>query len=90
MFNLSDDELSQLMTAAVPLDPDRRDAFVRAVAAEVASCSVRGPGTTHQVIAKIQRQFWQFHAQRQPASVAHNRSETPLFAASIERAALKN
>jgi hypothetical protein len=31
-----------------------------------------------------------FRAQRQRASIAHNQSETPLFAASIERAALKN
>jgi hypothetical protein len=28
-----------------------------------------------------------FRAQRQPMSITHNRSETPLFAASIERAA---
>jgi hypothetical protein len=34
--------------------------------------------------------FDQFHAQRQPASIAHNQGETPLFAASIERAALRN
>lgn len=33
--------------------------------------------------------FDQFRAQRQPASIAHNQSETPFFAASIERAALK-
>lgn len=31
-----------------------------------------------------------FRAQRQPMSIAHNRGETPLFAASIERAALKD
>lgn len=31
-----------------------------------------------------------FRAQRQPFSIAHNQSETPLFAASIERAALLN
>lgn len=31
-----------------------------------------------------------FRVQRQPASIAHNQGETPLFAASIERAALKN
>ena len=31
-----------------------------------------------------------FRAQRQPASIAHNQSETPMFAASIERAALTN
>src|SRR3979411_473991 len=34
--------------------------------------------------------FDQFRAQRQPASIAHNQSETPLFVASIERAALLN
>ncbi|MEA1648880.1 hypothetical protein UAJ10_07595 [Nitrospirillum sp. BR 11164] len=33
--------------------------------------------------------FDQFRAQRQPASIAHNQGETPLFAASIGRAALK-
>jgi hypothetical protein len=31
-----------------------------------------------------------FRAQRQPSSIAHNQSETPMFAASIERAALSN
>jgi hypothetical protein len=31
-----------------------------------------------------------FRAQREPMSIAHNRSETPLFAASIERAAMRN
>jgi hypothetical protein len=31
-----------------------------------------------------------FRAQRQPMSIAHNKGETPFFAASIERAALKN
>ncbi|MBR1133048.1 hypothetical protein [Bradyrhizobium iriomotense] len=34
--------------------------------------------------------FEQFRSQRQPASIAHNQSETPLFAASIERQALRN
>jgi hypothetical protein len=31
-----------------------------------------------------------FRAQRQPMSIAHNKGETPFFAASIERAALEN
>jgi hypothetical protein len=31
-----------------------------------------------------------FRAQRQPMSIAHNRGETPLFAVSIERAALRS
>jgi hypothetical protein len=34
--------------------------------------------------------FEVFRAQRQPMSTAHNRGETPLFAASIERHALRN
>ena len=46
---------------------------------------------TEEFMTFLDRQgipFEQFRAQRQPASVAHNRGETPLFAASIERAAL--
>jgi hypothetical protein len=34
--------------------------------------------------------FEVFRAQRQPMSIAHNQGETPLFAASIERAAKRN
>lgn len=34
--------------------------------------------------------FEVFRAQRQPMSIAHNQGETPLFAASIARAALRN
>jgi hypothetical protein len=34
--------------------------------------------------------FEVFRAQRQPMSTAHNQGETPLFAASIERAALRS
>ncbi len=48
---------------------------------------------TEDLLAFLARQgipFDQFRAQRQPASIAHNQSETPLFAASIERAALRN
>ena len=48
---------------------------------------------TEDLLTFLARQgvpFDQFRAQRQPASIAHNQSETPLFAASIERAALKN
>jgi hypothetical protein len=48
---------------------------------------------TEEMLSFLARQgmpFDQFRAQRQPASIAHNREETPLFAASIERAALRN
>jgi hypothetical protein len=48
---------------------------------------------TEELLTFLGRQgipFEQFCAQRQPASVAHNKGETPFFAASIERAALNN
>jgi hypothetical protein len=47
---------------------------------------------TEDLLTFLARQgipFDQFCAQRQPASIAHNQGETPLFAASIERAALR-
>lgn len=48
---------------------------------------------TKEFITFLDRQgipFDVFAAQRQPVSIAHNKQETPLFAASIERAALRN
>jgi len=48
---------------------------------------------TDEMLTFLARQgipFEQFRAQRQPASIAHNEGETPLFAASIERAALRD
>jgi hypothetical protein len=53
---------------------------------------VRSYGT-EEFMSFLARQgipFEQFRGQRQPASIAHNQGETPFFAASIERAALKN
>ncbi|MBX4867364.1 hypothetical protein HJA87_14345 [Rhizobium bangladeshense] len=48
---------------------------------------------TDEMMAFLDRQgipFEVFRAQRQPMSIAHNQGETPHFAASIERAALRN
>lgn len=48
---------------------------------------------TEDLLALLDRQgipFEVFRTQRQPMSIAHNRGETPLFATSIERAALRN
>ena len=47
---------------------------------------------TEDLLALLDRQgipFELFRTQRQPMSIAHNQGETPLFAASIERAALR-
>jgi hypothetical protein len=48
---------------------------------------------TDEMLASLDRQgipFEIFRTQRQPMSIAHNKGETPLFAASIERAALRS
>jgi hypothetical protein len=48
---------------------------------------------TEDMIHTLERQgipFEVFKAQRQPVSIDHNRLETPLFAASIERTANAN
>jgi len=48
---------------------------------------------TPEMLDMLDRQgipFDVFRTQRQPMSIAHNQGETPLFAASIERAALRN
>ena len=48
---------------------------------------------TDELLTLLDRQgipFEVFRTQRQPMSIAHNQGETPLFAASIERAALRN
>ncbi|MBY5567712.1 hypothetical protein HFO55_10700 [Rhizobium leguminosarum] len=47
---------------------------------------------TDEMLGFLDRQgipFDIFRTQRQPMSIAHNKGETPLFAASIERAALR-
>lgn len=47
---------------------------------------------TDEMLAGLDRQgipFEIFRTQRQPMSIAHNKGETPLFAASIERFALR-
>jgi hypothetical protein len=63
-----------------------------------------GPGKcefTNHVRSRATEEFWDFLArqgipfevfrtQREPISVAHNRQETPFFAASIERHALRH
>jgi hypothetical protein len=48
---------------------------------------------TDEMLANLDRQgipFEVFRTQRQPMSIAHNKGETPLFAASIERFALRS
>ena len=57
-IKLSDDELSAVMSAARPLLPERRDEYLRAVAAALQSCHEIGPGAVYRVVAEMQRAFF--------------------------------
>jgi hypothetical protein len=54
---LTDDQLRQIMHAARPLRPRDRDAFLRALAAELHGREI-GPGSLGRAIAIVQRQFF--------------------------------
>jgi hypothetical protein len=49
MLRLSDSELDQVYAACRPLAPDRRDAFLQALAAELRDKPI-GPGSVHRAI----------------------------------------
>jgi hypothetical protein len=57
-LSLSDDEMEAVLAAAQPLPRERRDAFLRAVAADLARVPERGPGVLHRLIRATQRQFF--------------------------------
>ena len=80
---LNDDELSTVYRAAAPLDPDLRDQFLQAVAAELAKCDVVGPGVVYLVCRNVQGQFFFFFSSLE---VSGNRMPRP-GAASLKRAA---
>jgi hypothetical protein len=56
-IRLTDDELDAVMAAARPISVDRRDAFLRAVAAELRGREV-GPGLVHRICAEVQREHF--------------------------------
>jgi hypothetical protein len=56
MLRLSDAELDVVMNAAKPIARDRRDAFLQAVATELARYPGElGVGLVHRIVAEIQR-----------------------------------
>jgi hypothetical protein len=57
-LKLSDEELTAVMQAAQPIAVDRRDAFLRQVAAALQSCGEVGPGIVHRVLVETQRVFF--------------------------------
>ena len=56
VMSLSDSELTAVMTAAAPIYPRERDAFLRDVVAELAKYPEIGPGVVGRVVREIQRQ----------------------------------
>jgi hypothetical protein len=57
MLSLSDDEYRAVQAAAAPIHPQQRDAFLKALAAELERHPVVGPGLVHRAAAQLQRTF---------------------------------
>lgn len=58
LLDFSDAEISAIMVACHPLQRHDRDAFLRAVAAEIAALPHRGPGSVHRAIREVQRRYF--------------------------------
>jgi hypothetical protein len=58
MISLSDSELSQIMSAARPLQPQARSAFLVDVASELAKQRELGPGIVGRVVREVQRKHF--------------------------------
>jgi hypothetical protein len=56
-LSLTDDEYDAVMQAAAPILPGERDAFLRALAAELERHPVVGLGLVHRCAAELQRKF---------------------------------
>jgi hypothetical protein len=57
---LTDDELSIIMDAAKPLEPERRSEFLAAVARELAAlgADMIGPGVVARLCRTLQHEHW--------------------------------
>jgi hypothetical protein len=55
---LTDVELDAIMTAAAPLAPRDRSAFLEDVARELVALPEIGSGILHRVLASVQRRHW--------------------------------
>jgi hypothetical protein len=57
-LRLSDAELDAVLAAARPITPDRRDAFLQAIANILADQRELGPGVVFRIIRDVQREFF--------------------------------
>jgi hypothetical protein len=59
MIRLTDADLDAVMTAARPIPPHRRKAFLQAVADEIAALGEQlGPGSVARAVRLVQRSFY--------------------------------
>jgi hypothetical protein len=56
-LSLSDDEYNAVQAAAAPIHPMQRDAFLRALAAELEKHPAIGPGVVFRAAAALQKTF---------------------------------
>jgi hypothetical protein len=56
-LSLNDDEYAAVQAAAAPIHPMQRDAFLKALAAELERHPVVGPGVVFRAAAQLQKTF---------------------------------
>jgi hypothetical protein len=56
-LSLTDDEMNAVQAAAAPVHPLQRDAFLKALAAELERHPVVGPGVVFRAAAQLQKSF---------------------------------
>jgi hypothetical protein len=54
-LSLTDDEMNAVQAAAAPVHPLQRDAFLKALAAELEKHPAIGPGVVHRCAAELQK-----------------------------------
>jgi hypothetical protein len=57
-ISLTESQMSAVLAASYPLDPDRRNAFLEACALELAQLPEVGDGAVHRVVMQMQRKFF--------------------------------
>lgn len=78
-ISLSDEQLTTVLAACQPLLPPDRDAFLRALAALLASePQPLGDGTVARAIRSLQREFWR------PPKIAGTTTHRPPVGPPIE------
>jgi hypothetical protein len=54
----SEEEIMVLLALSLPIERDRRNAFLGAVARALAASPVRGPGVAHRIAVELQREYF--------------------------------